>query len=237
MVLARMIHFFLPERQIGIFKPSLLATIFVLLDFGSFVIQIIGGMSASPGQSTEAVMKGIHIYMAGIGIQQFFIICFLVLAIQFHRQMLQLDRGGRLFADKQRWRHLLYALYGSLLFITMRIIYRLVEFSAGETTSNPIPYHEWYMYAFDAVPMFFAIVVWNVAPPGAVLQGPDAELPSSGLGKLLSCWNCCNLCVCCGCVCCCRTCRKREKKKKMQRIPDVPGEEEMLPLRESMPYQ
>lgn len=107
--------------------------------------------------------------MTGIGIQQFFIICFLVLAIQFHRQMQHLDRGGRLVADKLRWRHLLYALYGSLLFITVRIIYRLVEFSAGETTSNPIPYHEWYMYAFDAVPMFFAVVVWNVAPPGAVL--------------------------------------------------------------------
>ncbi|KAJ5371108.1 uncharacterized protein N7496_007200 [Penicillium cataractarum] len=235
MVLARMIYFFIPERQIGIFRPSLLATVFVFLDFGSFIIQIIGGMSASPGQSNEEVMKGIHIYMAGIGIQQFFIICFLVLTIQFHRQMLQLDRSGRLFPEKRRWRHLLYALYGSLLFITVRIIYRLVEFSAGETTANPIPYHEWYMYVFDAVPMLFAIVVWNVAPPGAVLQGPDAKLPPSGLRKLLTCWNCCNLCVCCGCACCCRTCRKREKKR-MQRIPDSGGEE-MLPLRETSPYR
>lgn len=235
MVLGRMIYFFIPERQIGIFKPSILATVFVLLDFGSFIIQIIGGMSASPGQSNEAAMKGIHIYMGGIGIQQFFIVCFLVLAIQFHRQMLQLDRASRLFADKRRWRHLLYALYGSLLFITVRIIYRLVEFSAGQTTANPIPYHEWYMYVFDAVPMLLAIVVWNVAPPGAVLQGPDAQLPPSGLGKLLTCWNCCNLCVCCGCACCCRTCRKREKKK-MQRIPEL-GEEEMLPLRETSPYR
>jgi hypothetical protein len=179
-------------------------------------------------------MKGIHIYMAGIGIQQFFIVCFLVLAIQFHRQMLQLDRASRLFADKRRWRHLLYALYGSLLFITVRIIYRLVEFSAGETTANPIPYHEWYMYVFDAVPMLLAIVVWNVAPPGAVLQGPDAKLPPSGLGKLLKCWNCCNLCVCCGCACCCRTCRKREEKK-MQRTPELG--EELLPLRETSPYR
>lgn len=195
MVLARMVYFFIPELQISIFKPSLLAAIFILLDFGSFIIQIIGGMSASPGQPKNAVMKGIHIYMAGIGIQQFFIICFLVLAIRFHRQMLQLGGGGRLFADKRRRRHLLYALYGSLVSITVRIIYRLVEFSAGETTANPIPYHEWYIYTFDAVPMLFAIAVWNIAPTGAVLQGPDAKLPPSGLGKLLTCWNCCNLCV------------------------------------------
>lgn len=53
MVLARMIYFFLPERQIGIFKPSLLATIFVLLDFGSFIIQIIGSMIASPANPTK----------------------------------------------------------------------------------------------------------------------------------------------------------------------------------------
>lgn len=195
MVLDRMIYFFIPGRRIGIFKPSLPATIFVLLDFGSFVIQIIGGMSASPGQSPEEAMKGIHIYMAGIGIQQFFIICFLVLAIQFHRQMLQLDRVSKIFADKLRWRYLLYALYGSLLFITVRIIYHLVEFSAGQTTANPIPYHEWYMYVFDAVPMLLAIMVWNVAPPGAVLQGLDAKLPPSGLAKLLNRWSCCN-CVC-----------------------------------------
>ncbi|KAJ5433371.1 uncharacterized protein N7458_012527 [Penicillium daleae] len=61
MVLARMAYFFIPELQISIFKPSLLAAIFILLDFGSFIIQIIGGMSASPGQPNNAVMKGIHI--------------------------------------------------------------------------------------------------------------------------------------------------------------------------------
>ncbi|KAJ5314073.1 uncharacterized protein N7443_000957 [Penicillium atrosanguineum] len=225
MVLARMIHFFVPERRIGIFKPSLLAKIFVLLDFGSFIVQMIGGFMAT-GTSAQQ-MNGIHIYMGGIGIQQFFIVCFLVLAVQFHRLMLQLDRARQLVGEKQNWRRLLYALYGSLLAITVRIIYRLIEFSAGYSASNPIPYHEWYMYVFDAIPMALAIILWNVVPPGSVLRGTDAKMPSSGIGKFL----CCNGCSCCG-GCCCRTCRKRNKgKKDMQRLPDDDVFGDDVPLR------
>lgn len=215
-----MIHFFVPEKTIGIFKPSLLATIFVFLDLGSFIIQLIGGSMAGPGVSHDQQMNGIHIYMGGIGIQEFFIILFLLIAIQFHRRMLHLDRIGQLVGPKTQWRGLLYALYCSLLFITVRIIYRLVEFSSGNDASNPIPYHEWYVYAFDAVPMLFAIAVWNLVHPGKVLQGPDAKMPPSALRK----------------ICCCTACRKR-KHKDMQKIPDSDpsGGDEMLPLRDRAP--
>lgn len=229
MVLARMIHFFVPERRIGMFKPSLLAKSFVLLDFASFIVQMIGGFMATGTDQQQ--MNGIHIYMGGIGIQQFFIVCFLVLAVQFQRSMLQLERAGRLFGEKQKWRRLLYALYGSLVAITVRIIYRLIEFSSGYGESNPIPYHEWYMYVFDGIPMALAILIWNFAPPGAVLQGPDAKMPSSGIGR----WLCCY-----GCACCCRSCRKGAKgKKNMQRLPDNDIYDDNVPLhtREPSPYR
>ncbi|PYI16835.1 hypothetical protein BO99DRAFT_475420 [Aspergillus violaceofuscus CBS 115571] len=225
MVLARMIYFFVPDRRIGIFKPSLLAMIFVLLDLGSFVIQVIGGSMAGPGADNAAMMKGIHIYMGGIGIQQFFIVLFLFIAVQFHRQMLHLTRQGRLVGPKAQWRGLLYALYTSLLFITVRIIYRLVEFSSGDDASNPIPRHEWYMYVFDAVPMWFAIVVWNIVHPGAIIKGPDAKMPPSPLRK----------------ICCCACCRKPKNKHGMRKIPenDDAFREDMLPLheRDASPYR
>ncbi|RHZ52984.1 RTA1 domain-containing protein [Aspergillus thermomutatus] len=228
MVLARMIHFFVPDRRIGIFKPSLLAMIFVILDLGSFVIQLIGGGMAGPGADHDTMMKGIHIYMGGIGIQEFFIVLFLFIAIQFHRQMLHLDRQGSLVGVKAKWRGLLYALYASLLFITVRIIFRLVEFSSGNDASNPIPRHEWYMYVFDAVPMWVAIAVWNVVHPGAIIKGPDARMPPSPLRKVFCC------------ACCCSCCKKR-KNKDMQKIPDNHdlGGDEMLPLREraASPYR
>ena len=59
----------------------------------------------------------------------------------------------------------------------IRIFYRLIEFSAGKDSSNPLPFHEAYFYALEAVPMFFAIVVFNITHPSSIMKGPDAQLP------------------------------------------------------------
>jgi hypothetical protein len=196
MVLARMIHFFMPERRIGIIKPSHLTAIFILLDISSFLIQAVGGLMAGPDADSDVMMKGIHIYMIGMGVQEFFILLFLTIAIAFHRRMLSLERRGALAKDKKKakWRGLLYALYASLLFITIRIIFRLVEFSRGNDISNPVLTHEWFMYVFDAVPMCVAIAVWNVAHPGAAIKGPYAKMPPSPLRRVFCCCCCCSCC-------------------------------------------
>jgi hypothetical protein len=57
----------------------------------------------------------------------------------------------------------------------VRIIYRLVEFSAGE--QSYIPSHEAFFYCFEAVPMVFAIGLWAVLHPGRYLRGPESEFP------------------------------------------------------------
>ncbi|KAH8591527.1 RTA1 domain-containing protein [Bisporella sp. PMI_857] len=175
MVLARMIHYFHPARSVFSIPASLLSLIFVTLDIVSFAIQLTGGSYASRRDPVEKQMKGVHIYMGGIAIQQFFIFMFLAVAGRFHMQMLQLDRergntnGG--------WTALLYTLYASLVFVSIRIFYRLVEFSAGKDTSNPLPFHESYLYILEATPMFMAIMAFNIIHPGNVLRGPDAKLP------------------------------------------------------------
>lgn len=196
MVLARMIHFFVPEKRIWPFKPSQLAIIFVCLDFCSFLVQAAGGSMATPGASASTIKTGLDIYMGGIGVQQFFICCFLLLAVQFHRKMLQLEKQGGLRGDKMWWKGLLYSLYFSLIAITVRIIYRLIEFTSGVGLNNQVTTHEWFMYVFDAFPMLLAGGVWCVMHPGRILTGPDAILPSSGLGRILCCGYCC--CRCCG---------------------------------------
>ena len=55
-------------------------------------------------------------------------------------------------------------------------MFRLVEFSAGTTTSNPLTTKEAYFYIFEAVPMFLALLSFVLTHPGTVLQGPDSEL-------------------------------------------------------------
>ncbi|KAH8775981.1 RTA1 like protein-domain-containing protein, partial [Hyaloscypha sp. PMI_1271] len=174
MLLARMIHFYLPIHSIFSIPASVLAIAFVTLDFISFVIQLVGGSYAGPTAPVTQQLKGVHIYMGGIGLQQLFIFLFLALGVKFHREMFWLERVG---SAKEGWKGLLFTLYGSLGFITIRIFFRLIEFSGGNTSSNPFPYHEVYFYVLEAVPMCLAILCYNVTHPGTVLQGPEARLP------------------------------------------------------------
>lgn len=61
-------------------------------------------------------MKGVHIYMGGIGIQQFFIVVFVALAVKFYLEMNELEKSG---VVREGWRRLLWTLFGSLGFITV----------------------------------------------------------------------------------------------------------------------
>ncbi|KAJ7307799.1 RTA1 domain protein [Mycena albidolilacea] len=184
-VLGRMIHFFLPSHSILGVSGSLLGIVFVMLDVVSFVVQLIGGSIAGPTAPESEVFKGIHIYMGGIGLQQFFIFIFLGLAARLHRQLQSLESNG---TGKKNWRPLLFTLYASLGLITIRIFFRLIEFSAGkEADKNPIPFHEAYFYVFEAIPMLFALAAMNVVHPGSVLVGPDADMP--GLKTLMCGWR------------------------------------------------
>jgi hypothetical protein len=116
MLLARMIHFYLPTHSIFSIPASVLAIAFVTLDFISFVIQIIGGSYAGPTASMSQQLNGVHIYMGGIGLQQFFIFIFLGLGVKFHTEMMWLERMG---SAKGGWKRLLFTLYASLGFITV----------------------------------------------------------------------------------------------------------------------
>jgi hypothetical protein len=148
----------------------------------SFVIQIVGGSYASLSALVDQQMKGVYIYMGGIGLQQFFIFVFLGLAVKFHLTMNAIPLA------KLGWKRLLITLYVSLICINIRIFFRLVEFSASKTALNPLPFHESYFYVLEGLSMGVAIGVWNLVHPEGILVGKEAELP--GLREH-SCPGCC----------------------------------------------
>ena len=190
MVFARIVHFYSPTRKVWVFSPSILAFIFVTLDVTAFAIQLIGGGMAGPGASADSQKQGLKIYMGGIGMQEGFIVLFSGLVVKFHRDQLHVESLGRLTTDKTAgWRWLIRALYGCLLAITIRIIYRLAEFSAGLGTSNPLPGNEPVLYVLESMPMWLAILVWNIIHPGRFIHGEDAKMPPSWLSRHLCC--CC----------------------------------------------
>lgn len=133
----------------------------------------------SPGNGEKTLMMGIHIYMGGIGFQESCILLFTAIAIKFFLEMRALNAKNQILeARPDNWRKLLFVLYAVLALITVRIIYRLIEFAAGlDPDKNPLPYHEAYFMVLDALPMLIACMLLNFAHPGMVLQGEGSEFP------------------------------------------------------------
>ena len=197
MLLGRMVYFYLPSQSIFGIRATSLTKIFVVFDITAFIVQAVGGTMAStgPGESQSAIDLGLHIYMGGIGFQQLAILVFSAMAVQLHVHLARLEKDGTLAeVGKERgWRRLLYALYASLICITVRsppvlacllltaeppqirIVFRLIEYSPAGNSS--IPNHEAYFYCLDALPMAIVVYLVNVIHPGTILVGPEAEFP------------------------------------------------------------
>jgi len=174
MLLGRMIWYFLPEKKVFGIKAQWCAGVFVISDIITFIIQLAG---ASQITSTDYTTQenGLHIYTAGVGLQEMVILVFTSLAWGFQKRLfMQTDR-----ADLAAGKRLSYVLYTTLGLISFRIIYRIIEFSAGSQSklSNTISNNEWFAYVFDSMPMFFALALFNVFHPGRTLVGPESEFP------------------------------------------------------------
>lgn len=115
MAFARMVLYWHPEGKIVGLKAAVIARWFVLADILSFIVQGVGGVMASPDANATVVRIGLNIYLAGMGLQQLFIVLFLGLMAAFQKRCTR--PGG---ADgKPSWRPLLFGLYGVLVCITV----------------------------------------------------------------------------------------------------------------------
>jgi len=80
----------------------------------SFIIQIAGGLMTI-SKNFQTLQNGLHIYTAGVALQEFFIFCFILLVYQFQRRLSrECNRESVLKARK-----LLYVMYISLGLISV----------------------------------------------------------------------------------------------------------------------
>lgn len=110
--------------------------------------------------------------MAGVGLQEFFIVVFVALTGRFQYRMTQMELVRPVH---HRWRRLVYTLYIALGLITVRIIFRLAEYNDGEYSH--VAMHEAYFYCLEALPMIVSLAMFNALHPALVLTGPDSEFP------------------------------------------------------------
>ncbi|KAL9580027.1 MAG: hypothetical protein Q9203_006470 [Teloschistes exilis] len=172
MVMGRMVYNFTSRARLFGIKAWRFTLYFVLLDIIAFIVQA-GGASIASGQDKprHTILLGLHIYMGGVGFQEFFVLIFCYIAFRFSQQIKR-EIPIRL-AQAQL---LMYAQYAVLILITIRIVFRLIEYASGLDSS--IPNHEVYQYIFDTLPMLFALVVYNVIHPGRIMPGKESDFPS-----------------------------------------------------------
>jgi hypothetical protein len=138
----------------------------------AFLVQAAGASMASGDNLTESeIMRGLHIYMIGVGVQEAFIIAFTGLLIRFQ---LRFKRESP-HPNETLPLRLVYTLYTVLGLITIRIIFRLIEYSSGIDSS--IPTHEVFTFVFETLPMFVALLLFNIVHPGRVMPGRENNIP------------------------------------------------------------
>lgn len=76
---------------------------------------------AGPTAPPEDQLKAIHIYMGGIGLQQFFIVIFVAFAVGFQLQMRNVKTPEATTTGNLSCRPLLFTLYATLTCITVSI--------------------------------------------------------------------------------------------------------------------
>lgn len=115
--------------------------------------------------------------MAGIGFQQLCIFAFLALAIRLHKKLISMPAS----AEKRNGLILLFVNYAVVTLITVRIIFRLIEYSSG--FESKIPTQEAYQYVLDSAVMMIALVLYNIFHPGRLMPGAESNLPSRKVRK------------------------------------------------------
>lgn len=198
MVFGRMVWNYTDDRRVWRVKAQHFGFVFVLLDIVSFVIQVYGAARATAKDApTDKVLEGLHIYMAGVGIQQLFILIFCLFALRLLLRVRKDSNEKPKLTKLSPAMLLLYTqfvvlalisvriyIYGQDMweilfpnyFCQLRIIFRICEYAQG--LDSTIPLHEAYQYALDSLPMLLALVAFNVVHPGRIMSDSKPDLPS-----------------------------------------------------------
>ncbi|KAL4920930.1 RTA1 like protein-domain-containing protein [Aspergillus aurantiobrunneus] len=179
----RIIFLVVPKEQ-RTFKicwvpPRWVTPIFVGFDIAALMLQLIGAVMITSGNGTSqedinTFNRGRDLALVGVVVQIVAFGIFTIAAIRFNFTSKAFVKAGNeplqaqnefsmVVQDKPRksdWQYLLRAVNFSTAMILIRSVFRLFEFTEGQT--GYINTHEWPFYVFDAVPIFpcVALFVW-----------------------------------------------------------------------------
>lgn len=175
MELARIVHMVDADKHLFI-RRSWLTKIFVIGDVFSFLLQASGAGLLASG-NVDTINTGKIIVVVGLFAQLIFFGLFVLAAAIFH---FRCSKNRTALCFERPWHKHLNGLYIVSILILVRSVVRVVEYLEGY--SGYIMTHEVFLYVFDAVPMFFAVISMNWIHPGEVAhyvrqmdQGKDRD--------------------------------------------------------------
>lgn len=153
---------FVGQPRLSVVEPRKVTKIFVLGDSSAFLLQLSGG-----GMQTINSMRnlGEKILIVGLIVQLIFFGFFLYVSVTFQHRL----RRAGLNLIGGPWRRLLHILFLVSALVIGRCVFRIIENVDG--TDGYVYSHEFYMYIFDAIPMFFVQAIFHFFHPGKILVG------------------------------------------------------------------
>ncbi|KAF9275191.1 hypothetical protein BGZ88_002487 [Linnemannia elongata] len=165
------------KSRYSFIPPRIVGRTFIWSDAITFFIQMsAGGLQASGAKSNPSLVNlGDKMFLVGVSAQGVSYCLFTTLLTVAVRRLIKEKQRTRVAQQKQSWLGLdrntamiAGSFYASSLFIIIRSIYRVVEFTQGyqgELISKEI-----YLFVLDAVPLVLAIGVWAINWPTVLLD-------------------------------------------------------------------
>ncbi|CAJ2509928.1 Uu.00g058280.m01.CDS01 [Anthostomella pinea] len=166
MVLGRIVRLVEGEHHSGI-PIKWLTKIFVTADVISFCVQGAGGGLLAVAKDVQGFNNGQNVIIGGLFVQLAAFSVFVVVTSIFHRRMQKTPTVASQ-AVGVPWQRYLWVLYAASGLILVRSIFRVIEYLQGY--SGSLQDAEYWLYIFDAVPMFVSTVVLNVFHPSKIIS-------------------------------------------------------------------
>ncbi|KAJ5116682.1 hypothetical protein N7456_001030, partial [Penicillium angulare] len=155
--------------KLSFIRINWLTKIFVIGDILCFFIQAAGAAKLVNADTADSVDTAQNIILGGLALQVLFFCVFAICAVVFHVKAHR-NHIFKMVDPSLRLGLMLYLLYLCSLLVTVRNIYRFVEYKSG--TTGYLQEHEWPQYGLDvglmAVTMAVTVLWYSANTESAV---------------------------------------------------------------------
>jgi RTA1 like protein len=142
------------------FQSNLMETKWLTNDY-------LGGVMLSSAKTKDTLDMGKMVVLIGLGVQIVFFSLFILATVVFHYRIHR-QPTTKSYKIISPWKTLLMVLYGTSVLIMGRSIFRVAEYAGGK--EGELMVKEFYIYIFDAVPMFLVSIAFNIFHPSKIIQ-------------------------------------------------------------------